>query len=93
MNHFLKTKQKALLEEAQERNQKVIVEYYKAEKTRKELALEFGISVARINQILKKGKVVMPLKQGYPKYERWKKRISEAKLKKQNGRPNPSKSS
>ena len=79
MTENYKEKYLSYLQDLKDRNQAIIVMAYKADKTYREIAKEFGLSCQRIKQILTANKVSIPMKKGYLKYDVWRQRISTGK--------------
>ncbi len=58
------------------RNEKLIEEAEKGDLTYEEIGEKFGITRARVLQILKKNDANVPMQKGMKKYENWGKKIS-----------------
>ena len=79
MNGELKTRYLSLLNDIKIRNQYIVEEVKKAEKSYHEIAKQFGLSPQRIKQILKSKGVSVPLVKDSLKWLNWKKHISDSK--------------
>src|SRR3990167_1255869 len=95
MNGDLQQRYQNLLNDIKIRNQYIVEEVKKAEKSYHEIAKQFGLSPQRIKQILKTKGVSVPLIKDSPKWLKWKQHISDSKKgklrKKDEQRPDPPK--
>lgn len=80
MNEEIKILRQKLKLAIRKRNRQIVKEALKGIRTYGEIGKKYGLSKQSVDLIMGKAGVKVPIKKGVSKYERWKRKMSKAKL-------------